>query len=154
MDHTYECFHSSTVHMYNFDVLVSHLSGNIWRMSAVEGFREARRFFMSWKWNGKRTLSRCEVWHCPPPPTTAHHSKSLGYMGNGGLRYISLVLYHPFATIIMGRQPHRVWLCRSASRDRPHLSPLRLASRTRQATHTHTHTHTHKHKECRSPPHR
>lgn len=40
--------------------------------------------------------------HPPAPPPPRHTSVNLwGYMGNGGLRYISLVLYHPLATIIL-----------------------------------------------------
>ena len=126
--------------LYNFNVLLSDMSGN-------------KKHVSDWKISVKQPDFFRQIFHVlevkqkedNPPPPPAHHSKSLGYMGNGGLRYISLVLYHPFATIIIGRQPHRVWPCRWASGDRPHLSPLRLASRMRQATHTHTYTHTHTH---------
>lgn len=39
--------------------------------------------------------------HLPTPPRQ-HTSVNLwGYMGHGGLRYISPVLYHPLATIIL-----------------------------------------------------
>lgn len=98
-------------------------------MSAVEVFGKADRntkwFFMCLKWNGKSTL-RTSV-------------NLLGNMGNGGLRYISPVLYHPFATIIIRRQPHRVWPCRWASRDRPHLS--HWGWHQGRGNHPPTHTH-------------
>lgn len=71
---------------------------------------------------------------------TEYLSKSLGHKGKGGLSYIIPVLYHPFATSSIGRQPRRGWPWRCASSDRAHSSPLRMAPSTRQSIHPLKHT--------------